>query len=167
MNVDFTSPDFIKSHYRRYHPVWQGMTPDQILALNIKVPVDSATQRDYLHAMRALFLTRRNDEYCRLVFHAMMSESEIIERKPFYLALAPMLARHMRIAAPLADHDFIRYIAEDMVDGNEPELAAAGNRLQQTMAAVKQSDADPDRSCVFPEPPPLSDEMVKLYQEKP
>lgn len=129
-----------------------------------RVPTDVRGQDMLLRAIRFALWNRRSDELQALLMCCGMCESEIIERKRFYLGFASMMSRLITLVPTLSSYYMIDYIAEDMVDGGDPELAAAGERLNTVIRHVKSKDTTIKGGIKMPPFVPLTDQQMSFYQ---
>lgn len=151
----------------RFHPKYDNSNLDLILSASFRVPLEIELQQKYLLGLRISYLKKDNDRYLGLVRDAMMSEREIIARKPFYLSYARMLSRHVTLSNLLADESFIKYVAENMIDGGEAELVAAGIELQKTLDRVSNSASNKDYIFEVAPVPVFPDSVWNDYRANP
>ncbi|MDD3149067.1 MAG: hypothetical protein PHD82_17390, partial [Candidatus Riflebacteria bacterium] len=79
-----------------------------------RVPLTSDAQDRLLRAIRFTLWNRKHDELQSLLMACGMGESEIIERKRFYLKFAAMVGRMVVLLPHLHQLFMLNYIAEDM-----------------------------------------------------
>lgn len=104
-----------------------------------KIPLDAARWPDIILQMRRTFFNNKFDDYFAFLSGCYMGEKEIIERKGFYLQLAPMLSRQLRMTPHLYKaYPYIDYIAEDILDCGDTELMKAGADLSAVCKAAKE-----------------------------
>lgn len=101
----------------------------------VKVPDTVNEQDELIRAIRFALWHKRGAELQTLISFCCLSEADIIARKSFFLELSYFLSRLAILIPGLAKIDNIKYIAEDMVDGKEPQLLVAGKRLLQILEA--------------------------------
>ena len=132
-----------------------------------RVPVAKDFQRQILQACRFALWHRHGEELQSLLMACGMSESEIIERKDFYLRFASMIGRLIILVPGLSNYFMLDYIAEDMIDGGDPELAAAGLRLQTIIMHAKNREEKVHGKVFMPAVPALSTQQIADYQSDP
>lgn len=131
----------------------------------LRVPLSHAGQNQILQACR-FALWHQQSEALQSIFMACgMSESEIIERKDFYLKFAGMIGHLIILVPALTNYFMIDYIAEDMIDGGDPELEAAGSRLQKIIAAAKNKEEKIRGKVLMPVMPVLSAAQIDFYKK--
>lgn len=161
------SQDLFENHIKHFHSTRSGESLEPVIRDYGKITLCPDQQQNFLKALRLLFFTKRYEEHSQMLVRAYMSESEIIERKSFYLAYAEMLERHVGIAPNLMDVSMLQYLPEDMIDGGDPELVVAGKRMQATFAKIKEQLKKPDQPSEFGEMPQISEEKWQEYQHAP
>ncbi|EKD81323.1 MAG: hypothetical protein ACD_39C01859G0001, partial [uncultured bacterium] len=130
-----------------------------------RVPLSPGFQNQILQACRFALWHQHGDELQSLLMACGMGESEIIERKDFYLKFASMIGHLIILVPGLANYFMIDYIAEDMIDGGDLELAAAGARLQKIIAAAKHKEEKIRGKVLMPAMPALSAAQINYYQK--
>lgn len=129
-----------------------------------RVPMSREGQHELLQACRFALWHKHDSELQSLFMACGMCEVEIIERKEFYLQYALMIG-HMIILLPgLANHFLLEYIAEDMIDGDEPELKIAGQKLQTIIDNGKKHPEKVTGRVLMPPLPSLSDSRLAYYK---
>jgi tetratricopeptide (TPR) repeat protein len=131
------------------------------------VPLERGDQKQILQACRFALWHQHSDELQSILMACGMGESEIIERKAFYLEFASMIGHLIILVPGLANYFMIDYIAEDMIDGGDPELAQAGFRLQKIISAAKNKEKKVRGKVVMPAMPELSAAQIDAYKKNP
>ncbi|PKL47326.1 MAG: hypothetical protein CVV42_13420 [Candidatus Riflebacteria bacterium HGW-Riflebacteria-2] len=130
-----------------------------------RVSLSGSRQNDILQACRFALWHQHGDELQSLFMACGMGESEIIERKEFYLKFAAMIG-HMIVMVPnLANYFMLDYIAEDMIDGGDPELAEAGMKLQVIIRHGKNHEEKIVGQVTMPSLPVLSEAKLNFYRK--
>lgn len=132
-----------------------------------RVPTSADRQEQLLRAIRFALWSKKYDELQAIFMTCGMSESEIIERKSFYLKFAAMMCRLITLIPTLSKYFMIDYIAEDMIDGGDPELVIAGNRMNTVIAHAKAGDKDIKGSISMPSVVALTSSQLGYYQKNP
>jgi len=129
-----------------------------------RVPLARERQKELLQACRFALWHQHGDELQSIFMACGMSESEIIERKQFYLEFAAMIG-HMIVLVPgLANYFMLDYIAEDMIDGGDKELSEAGIRLQTIILHGKNREEKVTGKVAMPPLPSLSAAHLNFYR---
>lgn len=132
-----------------------------------RVSTSTDNQEQLLRAIRFALWNKNYDELQAMFMTCGMCESEIIERKSFYLRFAAMMCRLITLIPSLSKYFMIDYIAEDMIDGGDPELAAAGERMNTVLAHAKAGAKDIRGSISMPPVASLTDSQLAFYQKNP
>ncbi len=132
-----------------------------------RVPTEPQGQDELIRALRYTLWTKRYDELQALFMTCGMGESEIIERRRFYLEFAPLIGRLVVLIPSLHQYFMLDYIAEDMIDGGDPELVAAGQRLQTVLQHAKAGAKDIRGRVLMPAYSELKPEVLEHYRRFP
>lgn len=132
-----------------------------------RVPLAHEAQTRLLQACRFALWHQHPDELQSLFMACGMGESEIIERKGFYLRFAAMIGRLVTLVPSLCKFYMLDYIAEDMIDGGDPELVEAGRRLQVCLGHAQNKDQKIQGKVVMHALPDLSAAQILTYQNNP
>ncbi len=96
----------------------------------VAIPLDMNSQKEFLAKMRKLFIYRNFDEYALMIGSACLEEKEILERREFFLDLAGVITRHLRIIPGLTESGLnLEYLAGNMIETKDELLAGAGRRV--------------------------------------
>ncbi|HNY12062.1 MAG TPA: hypothetical protein PKK26_10775 [Candidatus Wallbacteria bacterium] len=96
----------------------------------VAIPLDKVSQEEFLMKMRNLFIYRNFDEYALMLGSACLEEKEILERREFFLELAVVITRHLRIIPGLTESGLnLDYLAGNMIETKDELLAEAGRRI--------------------------------------
>jgi hypothetical protein len=111
----------------------------ELRTLLFSYPIESFHQiaRFWAPALRHFFWHKDWERYHGLLFARLFSETEIIQLRPFMLEISRMLRRHVTFLPRLTSATTIKYLAEDMIDGGDPELVAEGKLF---LEAVQRAD---------------------------
>lgn len=129
-----------------------------------RVPLSPEGQNALLQACRFALWHQHGDELQSLFMACGMGESEIIERKEFYLKFASMIGHLIVLVPALANYFMLDYIAEDMIDGGDPELAQAGMRLQTIILHGKNREEKVSGRVIMPDLPDLTEKQLNFYR---
>ena len=132
-----------------------------------RVPLTTDAQDRLLRAIRYTLFNRKYDELQSLFMACGMGESEIIARKRFYLKFAALVGRLTLLMPPLHKFFMLDYVAEDMIDGGDPDLVAAGTRLQTILSHAKSGAADIKGQIIMPAITAFQAERLAFYQKNP
>ncbi|OGM04275.1 MAG: hypothetical protein A2008_02790 [Candidatus Wallbacteria bacterium GWC2_49_35] len=144
-----------------------------------KIPLDESSWQAIITGMRLAFFGNRFDEYFKFLSGCYMNDKEIAERKGFYLRLAAMLSRHLRMTPQLYEaYPYIEYIAADLVECVDKDLLKAGGDLgavcKSAQEALKAKEPKKDSAVVAKPPAPedrerfiaeRSGDLKKLFVE--
>lgn len=104
-----------------------------------KIPSDGASWPGILAGMRLAFFNNDFGDYFKYLAGCFMGEDEIAARKGFYVPLAAMLSRHVRLTPQLYEaYPAIDYIAEDMTDTGDEDLRRAAGRLAAACVSARE-----------------------------
>lgn len=132
-----------------------------------RVPLTSDAQDRLLRAIRFTLWNRKHEELQALLMACGMGESEIVERKRFYLKFAAMVGRMVVLIPHLHQLLMLDYIAEDMIDGGDPELAAAGERFNVILGHAKAGAQGVKGQITMPPFQVFPPERLAFYQSHP
>jgi len=104
----------------------------------VAIPLDTNSQKEFLTKMRKLFIYRNFDEYALMIGSACLEEKEILERREFFLDLAGVITRHLRIIPGLTESGLnLEYLAGNMVETKDELLAEAGRRIMAVIDEMR------------------------------
>lgn len=133
----------------------------------VKVPDTVNEQDELIRAIRFALWHKRGAELQTLISFCCLSETDIIARKSFFLELSYFLSRLAILIPGLAKIDNIKYIAEDMVDGKEPQLLVAGKRLLQISEACADKEKIIYGKALMPRIESFSAEQLESFKKTP
>jgi len=112
-----------------------------------KIPSDGSSWSGILAGMRLGFFNNKFDDYFKFLSGCFMDEDEMAERKGFYIPLAAMLSRHVRMTPQLYEiYPTLDYLVEDMTDSGDEDLGRAAARLAAACRTARERLASGDQA---------------------
>ncbi|HOD39522.1 MAG: hypothetical protein BWY32_03208 [bacterium ADurb.Bin243] len=126
-----------------------------------KIPLDKNTWHEILSEMRSAFFNNRFDDYFSFLSGCYMSEKEISERNDFYLSLAAMISRHLRMTPQIIGaYPYLNYLSEDMAAAGGEDLVKAASVLssacERASKRLEEKDAKKP-AALFAKPGAIED----------